>query len=224
MAKARFMIILENYEKNKDKIEKGPHIRQMDLALSCNQVIVLENNEMFTCRVTWEMLEWWDMSPESLFEQAGKDSRDYLPPTVEPMEDVIKGFLVEEFLENSKENLEEAMERAEKEYFKLFGITKEEVPKVYVISNERRIQGASVAFYTDVLKQLSNKTGSDLILLPSSIHEWLVIPKEQALSIQDLQSMVRDANRHVIRECEFLSDSVYYYSGKNDKITVMDEE
>ena len=85
MAKARFMIMLENYENNKEALETGPYIRQLDLAMSCSQVGVLDTKEMFTCRVTWDMLRLWDMAPESLFEYAGEDSREYLPPTIEPM-------------------------------------------------------------------------------------------------------------------------------------------
>ena len=224
MSKARFMIMVENYERHKEEIEKGPYIRQMDLAITCSQVVILETKEIFTCRVTWELLDLWDMSAESLFEQAEAESREYLPPTVEPMEDVIKGYLVEEFLDDKKENLKEAMEKAEREYFKLFGVTKEKVPTVYVISNEYRIQGASVVFYTDVLKRLSEKIRSDMILLPSSIHEWLAIPFEQAGTLSEMKEMVQDANQLVVRACEILSDSVYYYSQKNDKIHIMEEE
>lgn len=224
MAKARFMIMLENYENNKEEIETGPYIRQLDLAISCSQVVVLDTKEMFTCRVTWDMLRLWDMSPESLFEHAGADSREYLPPTIESMEDVIKGYLVQEYFENTRDNLEEAMEKAEKDYFKLFGITQGEVPRVYVISNECRIQGSAVVFYTDVLKKLADKTAGDLILLPSSVHEWLVIQADQAGPLDELKSMVYDANRLVVRECEVLSDSVYYYSRKNDVIEIMEED
>ena len=196
----------------------------MDLALTCSQLVVLDTKEMFTCRVTWEMLHMWDMSPERLFEHAGADSRECLPPTIEPMEDVIKGYLVDEFLDDSKDNLKEAMEKAEREYFKLFGVADGDVPQVYVVSNECRVQGAAVIFYTDVLKKLSDKTESDLILLPSSIHEWLVFDANQANSLAELKSMVYDANRLVVRECEILSDSVYYYSRKNDKLRIMEAD
>ena len=224
MAKARFMIMVEKYEKNKEEIEKGPYIRQMDLAISCSQVVILDTKEMFSCRVTWEMLQMWDLSPESLFGQAGKDSRQYLPPTIEPMEDVIKGYLVDEFLDASKNNLEEAMEEAEKEYLKLFGVAEGEAPRIYVVSNECRIQGASVIFYSDVLRKLSEKTDGDLVLLPSSIHEWLIVEADQAGPVEELKSMVYDANRLVVHECEFLSDSVYYYSRKNDVLKIIDSD
>ena len=224
MGKARFMIMVENYEKNKEEIEKGPYIRQMDLAISCSQLIMMDTKEMFTCHVTWDLLRLWDMSPETLFKMAGEHSRKYLPPTVEPMSDVIKGCLVEHFLEDAKINLEIAMKKAEKEYLKIFGVPEEKIPEIYVVSNGVRIHGASVIFYADILKEFANKKECDLILLPSSIHEWLVIQETQACELKELKSMVYDANRLVVREEEVLSDNVYRYSRKSDKIEILNSD
>ena len=55
-------------------------------------------------------------------------------------------------------------------------------------------------------------------LLPSSIHEWLIIPEDCTVSLEDMKSMVFDANRLVVHEEEVLSDGVYRYSRENDKI------
>ena len=63
------------------------------------------------------------------------------------MSDVIKGFLMEEFLESAKDNMEQALDNAEKNYQKLFGNQADAVPEIYVISNELRIQGAAVIFF-----------------------------------------------------------------------------
>ncbi len=218
MSKTRFVIMLENYEKNKDKIEKGPYVRQMDLAITCHQLILLESEEMCTCRVTWDLLELWDLSPEELFKVAGNDSREWLPPTIEPMEDVIIGFMAEDILNSRDLELEEALEEAENEYLSLFGVPKERIPEIYVVTNSLRIQGAAVIFYSDILKQFAEKKECDLILLPSSIHEWLIIPEDCSISMEDMKSMVYDANRLVVHEEEVLSDGVYRYSRKNDKI------
>ena len=70
-----FIVQVENYERHKEVLEKGPYIRQMDLALSCSQLVSLTPREMMTNRVTWDMLKQWDMSPDELFRRAGDDSR-----------------------------------------------------------------------------------------------------------------------------------------------------
>ena len=211
-----FIVQVENYERHKEVLEKGPYIRQMDLALSCSQLVSLTPREMMTNRVTWDMLKQWDMSPE------GDDSREQLSPIVEPMSDVIKGFLMEEFLESTKENMEQALDNAEKEYQKLFGGQADAVPEIYVISNELRIQGAAVIFYTDVLERFAAEKDSDLILLPSSVHEWLVLTEASAGEIRGLEVMVRDANRQVVLPEEILSDHVYKYILKKRELKIVD--
>ena len=162
------------------------------------------------------------MSPEELFRRAGDDSREQLSPIVEPMSDVIKGFLMEEFLESTKENMEQALDNAEKEYQKLFGGQADAVPEIYVISNELRIQGAAVIFYTDVLERFAAEKDSDLILLPSSVHEWLVLTEASAGEIRGLEVMVRDANRQVVLPEEILSDHVYKYILKKRELKIVD--
>lgn len=222
ITKNNFIVQVENYERHKEVLEKGPYIRQMDLALSCSQMVSLTPREMVTNRVTWDMLKQWDMSPEELFRRAGDDSREQLPPIVEPMSDVIKGFLMEEFLKSAKENMEQALDNAEKEYQKLFEGQADAVPEIYVISNELRIQGAAVIFYTDVLEHFAAKKNSDLILLPSSVHEWLVLMEASAGEIPGLEAMVRDANRQVVLPEEILSDHVYKYTLKEHEFKIVD--
>ncbi|WP_418748226.1 DUF5688 family protein [Frisingicoccus sp.] len=216
-----FIVQVENYERHRDALEKGPYIRQMDLALSCRQLIRMTPREMRTKRVTWDMLRQWDISPEELFRQAGENSRRQLPPMVEIMSDVIKGFLMEEFLEAAKENMEQALKNAETEYQKLFGGQADKLPEIYIISNELRVQGASVIFYTDVLEHFAAEKKSDLILLPSSIHEWLVLTEASAGEIPGLEAMVRDANAKVVLPEEILSEHVYKYTMKTRKIEIV---
>ena len=67
---------MENYKRHKDMLKKGPYIKKMDLALSCRILLSMTPREMRTARVTWEMLEQWDISPEELFRRAGKTSRE----------------------------------------------------------------------------------------------------------------------------------------------------
>ncbi len=224
ITKNLFIVQAENYERHKDALEKGPYIRQMDLALSCRQLIHMTPREMRTKRVTWDMLRQWDISPEELFRQAGENSRKQLPPMVETMSDVIKGFLMEEFLEAAKENMEQALKNARAEYQKLFGGRNGNLPEIYIVSNELRVQGASVIFYSDVLERFAAEKNSDLILLPSSIHEWLVLTEASAGEIPGLEAMVRDANTQVVLPEEILSQHVYKYTMKTRKIEIVGSE
>ncbi len=207
---------MENYKRHKDMLKKGPYIKKMDLALSCRILVSMTPREMRTARVTWEMLEQWDISPEELFRRAGETSRKKLPPIIEPMSDVIRGFLIEEFLETA--GADEALKKAEYEYKKLFGGEAEKLPEIYVLSNELRVQGASVVFYTDVLRSFAEETESDLILLPSSVHEWLILLDSPAYDLKNLEAMVREANTQVVMAEEVLSGHIYRYSRERNEL------
>lgn len=221
MENIRLMVRVENYEKYKEKIEKGPYIRQMDLAIFCSQLVHLDSSVMQTRHVTWELLNEWDISPETLFKKAGEDSRKYLASSVQSMETTIIDYMADEFLKKGTKDREQALDMAKKEYMRLFGEPSEEMATVYVVSNVAKIYGASVVFYEDVLKILAMQEASDLILLPSSIHEWLVMAENDESHLEDLESIVRDANHFVVREEEVLSNHVYRYSLKRDLIEML---
>ena len=211
-----FIIHLDNYERHKDTLEKGPYKRKMDLAISCSRLLWLSSTEMSTEKVTWEMLEQWNLSPEHLFEMAESNSRKQLPPVIEPMSEVLKGFFMDEFMEGLRMNPEEAFEKAKDEYIHLFGHNVQDMPEIYVLSNTLKIRGAASIFYSNILKDFSDHMGTDLILLPSSIHEWLIIPQRDEYQLDMLTKMVEEANRDVVAENEILSDRVYgYFRDKN---------
>jgi len=68
------------------------------------------------------------------------------------------------------------------------------------------------------LEWFSKKIGKDFYVLPSSIHEMLLLPVNDAFSPDYLQSVIRDANKRVVLEEEVLSDNLYFYSLKERKM------
>lgn len=89
-----------------------------------------------------------------------------------------------------------------------------------IITNRRRLYGAAVMAYPAYFKRLSEKTGSDLYILPSSIHEVIVVPDTGA-DPGELRKMVMEVNASGLDKEEFLSDNVYRYSRKAGGITIV---
>lgn len=217
MENIRLMIRVENYEKYKERVKVGPYIRQMDLVIFCCQILYLSDEEIQARHVTWEMLKRWDISPEALFQKAGEDSRIYLPPYVQTLEAMLIEHMARELMEQEHQTKQEAYNQAQKDYIQMF--KRKDLDKtIYVISNQNQIYGASVVFYEDVLKKLAKAKGDDLILLPSSIHEWLAMTETEAENLRDLENIVRDANHFVVSEAEVLSNHVYRYSLESNMI------
>lgn len=75
--------------------------------------------------------------------------------------------------------------------------------------------GAICLFFDGVLDALHQMMG-DFYALPSSIHEWLVLPKEQGM-LDGLRDIVKTVNRNEVPMSDRLSDDVFEYDGSNFK-------
>lgn len=92
----------------------------------------------------------------------------------------------------------------------------EEVGGMYVLTNESGSLGAATLFYPDVKEKAAELLGSDYYILPSSVHETILVPDNPDINAKDLCEMVKQANRTVVDEKDILSDNVYHYS-KDDR-------
>lgn len=90
---------------------------------------------------------------------------------------------------------------------------------MFVLSNKRKINGASIILYNEQLAQLSEKLNDDLLIMPSSIHEVLAVPASSMNAI-DLKQMVREVNDTEVSEQEILGYSVYRYNRKTGAVEV----
>ncbi|MBR4759236.1 MAG: hypothetical protein IK078_03695, partial [Lachnospiraceae bacterium] len=104
----------------------------------------------------------------------------------------------------------------------LADIPEGEIP-MYVMSNRVRQNGAATMAYPDALADFAEKVGKSLYIIPSSIHEVLLIP--EAGHMGGLNSMVQEVNRSELNPKEVLADHVYYYDKAERRIvSVLREE
>ena len=50
--------------------------------------------------------------------------------------------------------------------------------------------GASAILYPGRLKEISDKWQNDIIMIPSSVHEWILFPKSGFDSVETLLEMI----------------------------------
>lgn len=84
----------------------------------------------------------------------------------------------------------------------------------YIITNERKTNGAGVLLCDEVLKEIYYKVGTYFIL-PSSIHEILVFPETDSSKAEELSAMVKQINGDVVEEEDRLSDEAFFYDGNS---------
>ena len=98
-------------------------------------------------------------------------------------------------------------------------LAEQEIISLYVLTNKIGINGAAVILYDNVLKMIAEELESDLIILPSSIHEVIVI-KDDGADPDILKQIVCEVNLCEVTAVEVLSGNVYRYSRKENKLTI----
>ena len=91
---------------------------------------------------------------------------------------------------------------------------------MYVLTNTDRQFGACYMTDTKLLESVAQMEQDDLYILPSSIHECMIVPSRWENDAEGLGEMVREINRTQVAEEEFLSDCVYYYSRASGQVEI----
>ena len=84
-------------------------------------------------------------------------------------------------------------------------------PEITVLTNNVCVNGATAIFYPGVLKEIAEKRGTSLFLLPSSIHEFIIMEDDGICNPEELKYMVQEVNGSAVPPEEVLSDDIYYY-------------
>ena len=84
---------------------------------------------------------------------------------------------------------------------------------MFVLTNDTKVNGAAAILNDDIRQEIAEKVG-DFYMLPSSIHETLIIPKDAGMEFKELEQMVQEVNQKQVAPGERLSDHVYEYDAK----------
>lgn len=84
----------------------------------------------------------------------------------------------------------------------------DEVPQMYVLTNNRKVNGAGAILYKGMREVLENEVGGDFIVIPSSVHEMIIIPAILG-ERNTIATMIRDVNSSCVSPEDILSDRPY---------------
>jgi len=205
--KANVVMVLVNQEQNKDMLENIPHRDFQDLAVIYRWVLDINEKGIASSIVTNKLMESEGMTEPDLFQLAVENTKRLLPPKILPMSEVIKEMLPFEMLEMG---MADAL---------LAEIESEPTKTMYVLTNESNINGAACMLYENNLHELAEKVGTDLYILPSSIHESILVSVEMG-EPDDLAQMVSDINMDCVDIADRLSNNVYHYDKDLRKVTL----
>lgn len=199
--KDNIFVKLINKEKNTELLKRLPHRDFLDLAIVYYGVYDGFGDGIGTWNITNEIFENFSIDEEALYEKAMNNSISKQPYFIKSMLELLGEIMPES---DYRELIDEDMPCAYRS-------------PLYVMSNDNKIYGAITILYPGVLNAFYEKYG-DFYVLPSSIHEVILIPVNEGIEELELQKMVREVNRTALKQEEFLSDSVYIYEGAQNKL------
>lgn len=204
-AKEKIVFQIINTQLNRAMLDKVPHRQFMDISIIYKIIINKDQRGIQSMEVTDEIAGLLGMNEGQLFRCAVENTKRIFPTTVRNMNDVLKDMCLN------------------------YGVPDDDIGMIldermadqamWVISNTACNNGVANMLYENVLHELAEKLGSNLYILPSSVHEVIAVPTELG-GPGELAELVNQANMQCVSPTERLSNHVYYYDRDLRKLTL----
>ena len=195
-------------ERNEQLLDRVPHRAFLDLEIVYYVFFPEISTGVMSMRIEKEHLQMWGVTEEEIWQAAMENMPGLLPPRVHKMQDLLEQMAGTELYFHLKE-----------EEKKVVGMVKaQQRMPLFMMTNSRGFHGASVLLYNGLLEQCARKFPGDVFVIPSSVHEVLLLPAEDTWSVQEMNEMIRCVNRTEVEPEEILSDHVYIYRKKLGKL------
>ena len=211
--KEKIVFQIVNTKENKEMIEHCPHREIMDLSVVYRVIVNVDEHGVSGFLITHDIARAEDLSEPLLYRLAKTNTRKIFPFKSERIEDTMKRMM------------------------KRWGVTDKDIKasfsgvndipmrdRVYVVSNEYEFFGANALLYTDVLKKVVKNIGTDCYILPSSVHDLVILSTETFSESSKLRTLVRDTNCEHVRLSDRLSDNIYRFNIVDGSLECVTEE
>lgn len=200
-AKNYIVFQLVNYEKNEKKLQNLPHIKYLDFAIIF-QIVASKDSTKALAAITYPLFEKWEITMEELIRVAMENTEKLMPYEIINLNDYVD------------------------EYFKEFDFSNQSKPKkddleMYVLTNKEHTRGATSILYPNLLSSIAQKINDDLIIIPSSIHEVILVAASSATAsnaTQDLCEFICEVNSSQLADEEVLAERYYVYDRQTDSV------
>ena len=195
-AKDSIVYKIINYDKNLELLSEAPHRRFLDLAVI--YTVLLETGTDVNASVTIknEHMKNWGVSEDDLYRVSKVNSPRIAGPEIMSLFELVGQITGAEpdpcFEEDNR---------------------------MYVLTNKRRLNGASCILYDNVLAEFSKELGKDLYIIPSSIHEVILFPADAGADTDRLTEIINEVNCTQVSRQEVLSGRLYRYDRNEDRIS-----
>jgi len=191
---------LVNREKNKELLETVPYRKYLDLALIYYYSVPISDGMTGTLIITDEHLKILNVTEEELHQVAESNCERLQPVRIRCMEDL----------------LYDLGRKIGVEVFE----AKEFHPFMFVMTNTKGMFGATSLVFSEELESFSKRIRNSYYILPSSVHEVILVPACKEFSKDYFRSMVKEINATQLDATEVLSDNIYYFDETTGELSI----
>lgn len=204
-ARDNIVFQLINTEQNKDMLSRMPHREFQDLSIIYRWVVKVDGDGIQSTVIKDSLADRLGLNEEQLYKLAVENTRRIFPPVVKSMNDVIRDMFMKDGMPSEIADM-------------MIGEIPDE-QMMWVISNDRGINGAISMLYEDKLHNLAVELNNDLYIMPSSTHEVIAVSASMG-DPYELAEMVAEINMEQVALDERLSNQVYHYDKDLRKLTL----
>ncbi len=205
MVKDRICYRLIGREDNEALLEEMPHLDFLDMAICFYYAYQNEEFGEGTIPIYNSHLEMWDTCTGKLFRLARENTPRIFPWECRGLDEILK-----EVVNTDGDGGDVIPEEVAEAY--------REIPMM-ILSNQKKLHGAICILYPGVLEEIAGE-GGNLFILPSSIHETILLPDDGMSSDEELKKMIHEVNCAQVTPEEVLSDNLYYYDAAKKEIVI----
>lgn len=189
-----------NKEQNEELLEHAPHREYLDLAVTYRIGPIYTGEVEGNTLITYPMFQAWGITEGELFEVAYENSFKVMP-------EIVSTATLLRRMKTSEDAMTEQMLDV------LYG------GKEYMhVCGYQSIAGAACILHKGLMQSFSVKVGADILILPSSIYELILLPMKERYSVEGIVQIVDEVNRNVVPKNEILSGHIYKYDRSKDEI------
>lgn len=193
---------------NEDLLKQRPHIRIADLAVVF--CVNLECTEEGTASVpiSNQMAETWGKTADDLYRISVDNLEQSKIGLFMSMQQIMRDMMYPDMLDRCNGDEVMAAQMCDEALTPMDN-------RMYVLTNKYKAHGASMLLDRNIMSKVIEEVGTDFYILPSSIHEVLIVPAEKGMDSRDLENMVKEVNDTEVSDMELLSYHVYRYTPEN---------
>lgn len=202
-------------EENRELLKEIPHINRMDLSVVFYVLLEMKKDGTATMLISNEHMKIWGIEEGMLFPLACQNAQRLLPARLYMMKDILEEILNPEFKEPQNVlDFPEMYSKGEEDGANI-------PDGMFVLTNSCRSLGAACLLYPDIMDMAGKLMGESFYILPSSIHELILVPQSKGLSKLEMEEMVKEVNETQVKEEEQLSGHVYFYDEVRKNVFIL---